>query len=712
MPDPHEPPPPSPEAVSAAEGSLLKTILLSGVALALAVAAFIPGAAAVLGANEYSDLNSIKLRELSRRSTIYDTAGNTMDVLGTENREDAKLEEVPKILQNAVIAVEDKTFWSNDGVDVNGLMRAAAKNLTSGEVQGGSTITQQLVKNRILSPKRNLSRKVREIVLAMRVDSKYSKKEILEQYLNTVYFGQGSYGVKAAVERFFIKFGAYGLYPTKLEEVSVGQAALLAGLIANPEGNNPFVYPERARERRAFALERMVDQEYITQEQADAANKEPLPAIKPQSELRPRSSWTEEIQDRLFTDPMFAALGKTEKERRDKVLSGGLKIQSTKDPKIQDAAQKAIDEILPEKPGFTGALVAMDPRNGHVKAMVAGPGFEASQYNIATSYPGRQAGSTWKAITLAAALEKGFSPNDTVSGSSPCEFDGLGRTQNAEGGGGTMTIRAATANSVNCAFARIELATGFDPVIKTAHALGITQTTLTPILTLTLGTIESTPLEMATVASTIANNGIHYDPLFVSKITDADGKVIFDSKAISGKAVIKPETAACEIDLLRGVITGGTGTAAQLADRPVFGKTGTTDNKTDANFLGATPQLAAFVWHGNAKAAIPGAGFGGEIPARIFKRFMDAALAGQEVFPFPDPGPVCARPGRYVDEKGRSNTVRSTGRGTVTTVPPSVAPGKGPAVTIPRPPPPPPTTSPPTTSPPQEGSSGDAEPNV
>src|SRR5688572_30616352 len=279
----NDPDPSAPPSSRHPDRSLLRTILLGGAALGVAMAAFIPGVAAVVNANEFKKLNSIQLRELARRSTIYDTAGNVMDVLGTENREDAKLEEVPKILQDAVIAVEDQSFWTNDGVDVNGLMRAAAKNLTSGEVQGGSTITQQLVKNRILSPKRNLSRKVREIVLAMRVDSKYSKKEILEQYLNTVYFGQGSYGVKAAVERFFIKFGAYGLYPTKLEEVTVGQAALLAGLIANPEGNNPFVYPERARERRAFALERMVDQEYITQEQADVANKEPLPAIKPQS---------------------------------------------------------------------------------------------------------------------------------------------------------------------------------------------------------------------------------------------------------------------------------------------------------------------------------------------------------------------------------------------------------------------------------------------
>jgi len=318
--------------------------------------------------------------------------------------------------------------------------------------------------------------------------------------------------------------------------------------------------------------------------------------------------------------------------------------------------------------------------------MVAGPGFEASQYNIATSYPGRQAGSTWKVITLAAALESGFSPKDSVSGSSPCTFGELGRTQNAEGGGGTMSLRSATAHSVNCAFARTELAIGFPKVIGTAHALGITQQTLKPVLTLTLGAVESTPLEMATVTATIANRGVHHPPLFVSKIVTPTGDVIFDAaKDVEGDRAISTETAACETDLLRGVITGGTGTAARLSgNRPVAGKTGTTDNKADANFLGFTPQLAAFIWHGNALAQVPGAGFGGQIPARIFKRFMDTALFGQPVVDFPAPGRACDRPGVSISENGRGVASTSpetqepevtvTSDPTVTTLPPTPTP--------------------------------------
>jgi len=286
---------------------------------------------------------------------------------------------------------------------------------------------------------------------------------------------------------------------------------------------------------------------------------------------------------------------------------------------------------------------------------VAGPGFEASQYNIATSYPGRQSGSTWKVITLAAALESGFSPRDSVSGSSPCAFGDLGQTQNAEGGDGTMSLRLATAHSVNCAFVRTELAVGFPKLIDTAHALGITQDTLEPVLTLTLGAIESTPVEMATVTSTIANGGVHHPPVFVSKIVTSTGDVIFDAaKDVDGNRAVSAETAACETDMLRGVVTGGTGTAAGLAgNRPVAGKTGTTDAKADANFLGFTPQLVAFIWHGNALARVPGAGFGGEIPARIFKRFMDSALSGQPVVDFAAPGPSCDRPGASISETGR-----------------------------------------------------------
>jgi penicillin-binding protein 1A len=655
------------------------TVVIGGVAVGACMAALLPGLSEVGRAHHYTSDKIGALRDLAQRSTIYDAAGGVIDVVGNQNREAITLDQVPALVQNAVIAVEDQSFWDNDGVDLNATVRALLTNLTSGEIeQGGSTITQQLVKNRILTKKRDINRKVKEIVLAFRLNEKFSKREILEQYLNTVYFGQGSYGVKSAIERFFVypdPASPYGVRGKSMEEVTIGEAALLAGLISNPEGNNPYTNPEGASRRRDIALERMLDQGYITQEQVDAAKQEPLPTVPPTAELRPRTSWGEEIQDRLINDPIYAVLGATPKERQDRVLNGGLKIYATMDPNMQNIAQDAMNQVLPEKPGWTGSLVAMDPRTGFVKAMVAGPGFESSQYNIATSYPGRQAGSTWKVITLGAALDSNFSPSDLIDGTSPCEFPQYGRTQNSEGGGGRMTLRAATSGSVNCAFARLELAVGFNKVMDTAYKMGITQQTLKPVLTLTLGAIESTATEMATVASTIANGGMAHPATFIAKILGPDGEVVFDAaRDIVPQRAISAEAANCELDIMKGVVTGGTGTAARLNGRESAGKTGTTDNRADANFLHITPGLVAFTWHGNAEARIPGAGFGGQIPARISKIFMDNALAGTPAEPFPDPGPACARKGAFITENGRTATAPGMfpGETVPTLVPPSV----------------------------------------
>lgn len=677
--------------------SFLLTVVVGGVAVGACLAALIPGTTAIAESHHFTSDKVADLSGLAQRSTIYDSANNVIGVLGIENREDASLDEVPPLIQNAVIASEDKTFWTNDGFDLNGVFRAFVKNLTSGKIeQGGSTITQQLVKNRILDSKRDINRKVKELVLAKRLNDKFSKREILEQYLNTVYFGQGSYGVKSAVERFFLTSdpGAVFARGKTMAEVTPGEAALLAGLISNPEGNNPFVNPEGAARRRSFALEQMVDEGFITQEEADAGNAEPLPTIKPEAELRPRSSWAEEVQDRLFKDPLYSVLGATEEERRNAVLTGGLKIYASLDPRLQAAAQDAMNRVLPEKPGWTGSLVSIEPQTGLVKAMVSGPGFEASQYNIATSTPGRQAGSTWKVITLSAAMESGFSPADLVDGTSPCDFGpALGKTANAEGGRGRMTLRAATTGSVNCAYARTELAVGFNKVIDVAKKMGITQDTLKPILTLTLGTIESTATEMATVAATLAAGGLHRPPTFISKIVGPDGDVVFDAaRDIVPTRAIAADSAACALDIMRGVVSGGTGTAARLNGRDSAGKTGTTDNKADANFLQVTPTLVAFTWHGNALARIPGAGFGGQIPARISKLYMDAALAGTPPQAFPAPGPACARKGAFILPTGRSATDNGQlpGADTVPTLEPPTVIINPPSTTRP--------TSPPSTS--------------
>jgi membrane peptidoglycan carboxypeptidase len=677
------------------------TILVGGIAVGVCLTALMPAGAVFSKSFTYQSNAIAKLRALDQRSTIYDSSLDAIGQLGIQNRQDVPLNQVPKILQDAVISVEDRTFWTNDGIDIHSVFRAAVANISSGAIQqGGSTITQQLVKQRILTSKRDVNRKVKEIILALRLNKKYSKRQILEQYLNTVYFGQGSYGVKAAVERMFLTPAAgtlLGYNAQSLPNVTVAQAALLAGVINNPEGDNPFTNPNGAKFRRHLAIQAMLSQHYITAAQAAQAEAEPLPTIKPPTDLRPTNAWVAQVQDELLNNPVYSALGKTVQERQDAVLKGGLQIFATEDPRLQTLAQQTVDSTLSTPSGFTGSLVAIDPSTGEVKAMVGGPGFLQSQFNIATLYPGRQAGSTWKTITIAAALESGFSPNDIVDGTSPCSLPPWGMTANAEAGGGLMTLRAATVNSVNCAFARTELAVGFPKLIDTAHAMGITQNTLKPVLTLTLGAIETTALEMATVASTVASGGIHHPPLFVSKIVGPDGQVIFDAKNVPGTRVISEDSSDCETSMLQGVIQSGTGTGAALSGgRPVAGKTGTTDDLADANFLGFTPQLATFIWHGNPNGRVPGAGFGGNYPASAFAKFMDGALQGQPNLPLPQPGLSCLRPGALITPLGRvaSASLPAVGGGNGTPSPPVTTP---PTVVI-TPPTSPPTTQPVTTT--------------
>jgi penicillin-binding protein 1A len=635
--------------------TFILTIVIGGVAVGACLAALIPGTVEIATAHHYTSDQVATLSALAQPTTIYWSDGTTvMGTLGLQARQPINdVSEVPKRVVNAVIATEDRSFWTNDGIDLGAVFRAFLANITSGKIeQGGSTITQQLVKNRILSPKRDVNRKVKEIEDALRLNEKFSKQKILVEYLNTVYFGSGSYGLKAAASRFFLVPSATWPYVRgkTLDELSIGEAALLAGVISNPEGNSPFNYPDRAIRRRADVLRGEVDQGYITQAEADAANKEPLPKIKPPAEQRPTDYLVAEVQDRLLADPR---IGSTPKDRKDKVLKGGLKVYTTFDQRLQGLAVDATNNAKPQLGAdWVSSLVSIEPSTGAVRAMVGGPDFLNSQYNIATSADGRQTGSTFKVITLATALSNGYSPNDQVDGSSPCSVPGFdGAAINDEPGGGSSDIWSATAGSVNCAFVRIATSVGYDKVIDMAHKMGITKQNLEPILNLTLGTREQNPETMADVMATIASGGIHHTPFVVQRVVGADGKVLIDESGAGDKA-LDPDVANCEQNVLRRVVTEGTGTAANLTSHTAYGKTGTTDAKADAWFIGATPQLATAVWFGNRTGNVPGAGFGGASAAPIFKAFMDPALEGQPDVPLPDPGPVCARAGAVVNPTG------------------------------------------------------------
>jgi membrane peptidoglycan carboxypeptidase len=642
---------------------LAAIVVVSGLALGVCLAALVPGARQIALAHHYT--STVKsLGELSQPTIVYDANGTQIGKLGVQDREPAELDEVPQILINAVIATEDKTFWKNPGIDVSGVSRAFVENLTEGKIsQGGSTITQQLVKNRILGNKRDLQRKAKELILAYRLNDKYSKREILKQYLNTVYFGQGSYGVKAATRRFFLTpdpAAPFGVRGKQLSELTVGEAALLAGVIRNPEGDNPFVHPERTITRRAEVLKGMVAQHYITQEQADAANQEPLPTVKPSSELRPDNAWAEKAQEVLLSDPR---LGATPQERRDKVLQGGLKVYTTKDPSLQQMADAGVASGLQTaKPGFGAALVAMDPKTGYVKAMTDSRPYSESKFNLATDGAGGQVGSSFKVTTLATVLQNGYSRNDQINGNAPCSVPGFdGSTTNAggEGEGGIMNIDEATAESVNCAFVRMSTSVGMDKVIDMAQKLGMRPSVAGRqpvndwrVLTFTLGVISITPLEMANITATIADGGIHHDPVFVSKVVGPDGKVVFDETGRPGTRVLDPDVANCEVSILHGPIDspGGTAQGKGIPGKDAFGKTGTNDEQRSSAFLGGTPDLVAFVWHGvPERQDVPGAGFGAGIPNTIWRNFMIPATQGTPDDAFPAPGPACDAPGKVID---------------------------------------------------------------
>jgi membrane peptidoglycan carboxypeptidase len=691
-------------------------VLSAGVAVAIVASGALFVVDRAVTVPLYRD-TGLRVAPLPEASTVYASDGSVLGTLGVEDRESVAYSQIPAVLVNAVVATEDHTFWDNPGIDVRGITRALVADARSGRIeQGGSTITEQFVKEILLDPKHDAGLKLNEIVLAVRAAHKLTKQQILAGYLNAVYFGEGAYGAKAAAGRFFVAVDTpFGPIGKSLDQLTLPDAALLAGLIASPTDYDPFTHPDLARRRRAVVLDEMVARRYITRADADAADATPLPTAGVPTALGPHDAVVAEVQQLLLADPR---LGDTPEKRRHALLEGGLQIDTTIDPVAQARALDAIQTVLPDQPPFTAALVSIDPNTGYVRAAVSGVDFDALQYDLTTHPPGRQPGSTYKVITLAAALEAGYSPNDTVDGTSPCTAAAPGvpvwNTENAEPGGGVISLRAATSGSVNCAFAHVIASLGPKAVVDMAHRLGITQP-VPDYLPITLGVTPATPLEMATVAATLASGGVHHDPLFIQRVTAQDGTTLIDNTQPQGTRVVAQDVVDCETDLLHGVITGGTGTAAALDGRDAAGKTGTTDAHGDAWFLGYTPQLATVVWMGAPAAPIPMTDvggievFGGTYPARVWKAFMDAQLGGQPAVDLPDPGPVCDRPGAGITDRGRGEAPATPSPGASqtgddTSATPDTVPAGPPAATVPAPPAPtattepdPDTTAPPTT---------------
>ncbi len=541
--------------------------------------------------------------------------------------------QMPMSLRRAVVAVEDADFYRHDGLDLGSVVRATWANVTSGSMsQGGSTITQQYVKNVLTGPERSIGRKVHEAILAVKLEHTSSKEKILEGYLNTVYFGHGAYGVQAAARTYFDR---------DAKDLSVLQSATLAGLIAAPSARDPFEHPEVAHRYRNFVLDRMVEVGSIGAEKALLLQARPL---------------------RLTEEPLVrsAAPYFMEHVRRDLKASygldalyrGGLRVRTTLDMGWQRAAERAIRSHLPAPNDPEAALVAIDPRTGAIRAMVGGRSFSRSEFNLATQGR-RQAGSAFKPFVLLAALERGISPLEVRYGPSAmtipdpfCETNGKPWTVTNAGDqwAGTMSLENAMAGSVNTIYSQLTVEVGPEAVADVAHRMGI-RSRLADVCSIGLGTSEVSPLDMTSAFATLAARGVYVEPTGVERVAAADGTTLqgpLRGLASVGSTAVSAQDADTVTRVLQGVIDHGTGTAARLAGRSAAGKTGTAQHATDAWFCGYVPQLATCVWVGYPDGARPMrnvAGFpevyGGTVPAQIWHDFMTEATAGMPVAAFP-----------------------------------------------------------------------------
>jgi penicillin-binding protein 1A len=649
----------------------------------------------------------------SLTTLFYDSNNKLIGGLVTaENRILVKSNQIPQVMKDAVVAIEDKRFYQHHGVDFQGLARAIWEDIKAGaSVQGASTIEGQYVDNAYLGQQRSFTRKIREMWLAWQLDDKFSKDQILTNYLNTIPFGEGAYGVGMAAKVFFRE---------PLSKLTVDQAALLAAVINAPTYYNPLNNPTGAKQRRNEVIADMLAQHYITQQQADAATAKPIDVVKTPLQLNKGPA-------AYFLD--YATKELVNLVGAPKAYQGGLRVHTSLNLNWQNAALSDVKSILysPSDPG--AALVAIDPKTGFIRAMVGGQNFKKQQYNLATQGQ-RQLGSAAKPFVLTTAVEQGADPFTTYYTDQTVTFPNPGAapwTVNAEGAG-TLNLANAIASSVNSIYAQLGQDVGITNVIATMHKMGI-KSPMWAWPSAVLGTNLYNPLEVADAYATLASGGVYHPPLAITEVDGPDGKVLYKAK-IKGKRVISQGVAYVVTQCLEGVITHGTGSKHGYIGRPAAGKTGTTDNNANAWFCGYTPQLATAVWMGYTKSNNLPMNFvhgiqvwGGDFPTLIWANFMKAALAklptvdfavpavmplyspwhgkyaGMSPSPSPSPSPTkTKKPSSKPTSAGSATPSTSA---TPTTTPPTTAPPSTPPPSTPPPSTPPPPTTPatPTTAP-------------
>lgn len=647
-------------------------------------------------ANEWvPDVRSMDLNlpDLSRVSRVYAASGEVLAELHDgRNSEPIPFDQVPEVVVHAILAAEDAEFFQHEGIDFSAIAKAAIDDILTSQTRGGSTITQQVVKNAFVGNEVTIRRKVTEAFVAAELERRFPKERILEYYMNSVYFGAGAYGVKTAAEEFFDK---------PLDNLSIDEAATLAVLVRNPSLYNPRKRPELTLDRRNDVIAEMLESGWISGTQADYATNQPLGVVDTPPLRGEADHVVAEVRRQLLNSDEFAFLGDTSEARKKAIFGcpaddveceggGGLQIYTTIDLDLQKKANEILREWLPlapseqnlqacksifpdfdERPDYyasyaethscrpTGAIAMVDNHTGAVKVMASGLDFDFSQFDLAIQGR-RNPGSSFKAIGLAAALEQGITMGSRYDGRSPMEVEcpyvcspngsNIWKVSNANRAStGVISVEQATYRSVNTVYAQISRDTGPENIVDMARRMGITESALDPVLSIVLGSSAVSPLEMASAFSNFATNGLHADDYIVSKIVDHDGNVIFEKEPELTQVADAGIFAAARRALVKVPTSSGTARLANIG-RPQGGKTGTHQSYLDAWYVGFTPEYSTAVWVGYEAEQIPlvdltihgqhySRVFGGTVPGPIWAEFMTSVEEGIPEAPFPEDPP-------------------------------------------------------------------------
>jgi membrane peptidoglycan carboxypeptidase len=575
----------------------------------------------------------------SQATIIQYSNGDEIGRIGTQNRQILPIAQIPINMRNAVLAAEDRKFYSNQAFSVTGIARALINNVKSGSLnnEGGSTITQQYAKTAFLTSSRTIERKIKELVIAMKLENALSKDQIFENYLNTIYFGRGSYGVQTASQQYFNR---------NVDQLNLSQTAVIASILRSPGYYDPSLSEENAvrlENRFQYVIDGMLNEGWITQEQADKAK---FPTVAPRVTSGTLSGPKGHVISQVQRD--LGRLGFTEEQ----LLEGGLVIRTTLVQKAQQSAVDAVSKFYPKKApeNLRIGLVAIRPGTGEIIALYGGRDYLERQLNDATQSIAL-AGSTFKPFALIAALEAGIPLTSMWNGDSPQTFDDLGKpyivSNYGDEGWGQIDLLSATQHSINTIFVPLGMKAGMDKVVDAARRAGIPENVaMIPTPSVVLGVASPRVIDVANAYATFAAQGVYAKPFLVSSVTGPNKGVLYEATPQT-QEVFSKEVMADLTYALKSVVNGGTGAAALSLGRPAAGKTGTSQSNASAWFAAYTPQLSASVafFRDSASESLNGIGgltsvTGGSFPARIWTAFMKGALKGEPVMTFPAPSNI------------------------------------------------------------------------